>query len=73
MVVNKGVEVALTGNIGPNAFRVLTAAGIRVVTGVTGSVREAVEKYKTGEFKATTAPTVGGHLGMRRRQGRRFV
>jgi predicted Fe-Mo cluster-binding NifX family protein len=69
-VANMGVEVVITGNVGPNAFSVLSAAGIEVVTGVSGSVREAIDKYKKGQLQGVTNPTVGGHFGMGRRGGR---
>jgi len=39
-------------------------AGIKIITGAYGTVREVVEKYKRGELKETNAPTVGGHFGM---------
>lgn len=69
-VANSGVEVVITGNVGPNAFRVLSAAGITIVTGVSGSVRDAVEKYKKGQLQEIGSPTVGGHFGMGRRGGK---
>ena len=66
-VANSGVEVVITGNVGPNGFRVLSAARIKIVTGVSGSVRDAVEKYKKGQLQEIVGPTVGGHFGMGRR------
>ena len=69
-VTNMGAKVVLTGNVGPNAFNVLSATGIKIVTGVSGNVRDAVEKYKSGQLQETTTPTVGGHFGMGRGQGR---
>ncbi|PVX25504.1 MAG: dinitrogenase iron-molybdenum cofactor biosynthesis protein [Candidatus Bathyarchaeum sp.] len=69
-VVNMGVKVVLTGNVGPNAFNVLSATGIKIVTGASGSVKEAVEKYKKGELQEVGNPTVGGHFGMGRGLGR---
>ncbi len=68
-IVDRGIPFVLTGNIGPNAYRVLSAAGIRMATGVTGTVRSAVEQFKQGEYKEITGPTVGGHFGVGR--GRR--
>ena len=36
-VVDRSVEVVLTGHCGPNAFRTLSAAGVKVVVGVSGT------------------------------------
>jgi predicted Fe-Mo cluster-binding NifX family protein len=63
-IANKGAEVLITGNVGPNAFQALSAAGVKIVTGASGTVREIVEKYKKGELSETGAPTVRGHFGM---------
>ena len=49
LMAANGVQVLLTGHCGPNAYRALRAAGIRVYTGVTeGTVREAVTKLQAG-------------------------
>jgi predicted Fe-Mo cluster-binding NifX family protein len=63
-LTKKGVDVLITGNVGPNAFQALSAAGIKIVTGASGTVREVVEKHKRGELSETGAPTVKGHFGM---------
>ena len=70
IIANKGAKVVLTGNVGPNAYQALSAAGIQIITGDFRTVREVVEKYKRGELRETGAPTVGGHFG-RGRGGRR--
>ena len=70
IVANKGVKVVITGSVGPNAFQALSSAGIKVVTGDFGTVKEAVERYKKGELTETMGPTVGGHFGMGRGRGR---
>lgn len=62
-IASKGVNVLITGNVGPNAFQALASAGIKIVVGAYGIVREVIEKYKRGELKGTGAPTVGGHFG----------
>jgi predicted Fe-Mo cluster-binding NifX family protein len=69
-IANTGAKVVITGNVGPNAFGALSAAGIEIVTAQSGTVREVVEKFKKGELQRTGAPTVGGHFGMGRGQGR---
>ena len=73
-VANKGVEVVITGHVGPNAFQTLSAAGIKVITGAFGTVRDVIEMYKSGQLKATSGATVGEHfgMGMGNRGGRRM-
>lgn len=69
-VVNSGAKVFITGNVGPNAFNVLAATGIKIVIGASGSVKEAIEKYKNGQLQEVSNPTVGGHFGMAQDRGR---
>ena len=64
-VAEKDVEAVLTGNVGPNAFQSLKAAGIDVITGVSGSVSDAVDKFKKGAWKTTDEPSVDSHFGMK--------
>ena len=64
MIASKGVQVVLTGNCGPNAYHTLAAAGIQVISGVAGGVREAVEGYKLGRLRPASQPSVGAHFGM---------
>jgi len=63
-ISNTGVEAVITTNIGPNAYRVLEAAKIKVYSGVTGSVKKAVEDFKKGSFNTTSSPNVGEKFGM---------
>jgi predicted Fe-Mo cluster-binding NifX family protein len=59
IMAERQVEAVVTGNIGPNAFQTLHTAGISVMTGASGSVRQVIEQYKRGEFKPTQGPTTG--------------
>jgi predicted Fe-Mo cluster-binding NifX family protein len=69
-ITGRGIEAVLTGNCGPNAYEVLEAAGIKVVTGVSGKVQDAVQDYKAGKLKASSQPNVSGHFGMGGGMGR---
>jgi predicted Fe-Mo cluster-binding NifX family protein len=64
IIADKGVQAVLTGNCGPNAFQVLSAAGIKVLVGITGKVQDAVRDYKAGKYQASSQPSVSGHWGM---------
>ncbi len=46
-IADKKVDTLLTGNCGPKAFKTLQAAGVKVVTNVSGRVIDAVQKYKS--------------------------
>ena len=56
MVSDKGVEILLTGFCGPNAFKALKAADIKVVNDATGSVRDAVKAYIGGKLTLAEEP-----------------
>lgn len=70
----------LTGVIGPNAMQVLSEAGVKMVTGVQGSVRDAVEDFRNGKLKSTPTASYAGRgfwgrgggpgMGMGRSTGR---
>ncbi|HPW45975.1 MAG TPA: NifB/NifX family molybdenum-iron cluster-binding protein [bacterium] len=60
-VASAGAQVLITGNCGPKAFRTLSAAGIKVVIGATGTVKEAATKFKNGEMSYATDANVEGH------------
>lgn len=68
-VAGKGVGAVLTGNCGPNAFHVLEAASIKVTTGVSGTVQDAVEGYKSGKYQASSQANVAPRSGMGRGGG----
>ncbi len=64
MIAGKGVEAVLTGNCGPNAYQVLDSAGIKVITGVTGKVQDAIEGYKSGKYQPSSQPSTAAKSGV---------
>ena len=66
IMADKGVETVLTGSCGPNAFQTLQAAGTKVITGATGTVQEAIDKFKSGELKAISQANASAHSGMKK-------
>ena len=71
LVTEKDAQVVLTGNVGPNAFRTLQAAGMEIIVGVSGTVREVIEQYKKGELSSASNPSVGAKFGLGGGMGRR--
>ncbi len=63
-VVSKGVEAVITGNCGPNAMQVISAAGVPLYTGQSGTVKDIVGAYKNGKLTAGTKANVSAHAGM---------
>lgn len=61
MVADKGAEVLLTGYCGPNAFKTVQAAGMKVVNDVSGMVEAAIEAFKAGKFVYSAGANVEGH------------
>jgi predicted Fe-Mo cluster-binding NifX family protein len=61
MVSESGAEVLMTGYCGPNAFKTLQAAGIKVVSDVKGTVKSALEDFTAGKFTFSDGANVDGH------------
>lgn len=54
-------SAVLTGHCGPKAFHALLAAGIPVILGVKGAVRDAVRNYQAGKLTPSRVPNVASH------------
>ena len=63
LVASMGAKAVLTGNVGPKAYSALSASGIKIVTGVSGAVGDAIKRFSSGDYQSTGGPTVGGHFG----------
>lgn len=62
-ISSKNAAVVLTGNCGPKAMQVFTKGEIEVFIEQTGTVKEAVERYKKGNLKSSTGPNVPEKFG----------
>lgn len=51
LAISKNVKAVITGYCSPAVHRQLTANGIEVFSGISGTVRDAIERYKSGDFK----------------------
>ncbi len=65
LVLDNGTDAVLTGVIGPNAFNALKVGLVDIYEGATAqeTVREALERFKKGEYRECQAPAGGpSHL-----------
>jgi predicted Fe-Mo cluster-binding NifX family protein len=60
-IANLGVDAVITGNVGPNAFRTLSAAEIRVFLAQKQTVQQAIDLFKEGKLKEVDQANVEGH------------
>ncbi len=50
LMADQDVQYVLTGNCGPNAHQVLSARGISIIVGCSGTIREVVELFRAGKL-----------------------
>ena len=62
-IANLGVDAVLTGNVGPNAFRTLNAASVKIFIfkKSVDTVEEALSEWKGGSLEEVTDATIEGH------------
>ncbi|MHB8090938.1 MAG: NifB/NifX family molybdenum-iron cluster-binding protein [Syntrophales bacterium] len=62
-IADKCVDVVLTGNVGPNAFRALDAVSIKIYEFGSDvlTVHDALAAWKEGRLQEVKAPTAKGH------------
>ncbi len=61
LVGDRGAKALLTGYCGPNAFKVLRAAKIKVAGNITGTVRDAVSAFNAGGITYADAANAESH------------
>jgi predicted Fe-Mo cluster-binding NifX family protein len=55
-VASMNVDTVLTGSVGPNAFPALQDAGIKILAGVSGTVRTAIENCNKDGYQELATP-----------------
>ena len=60
-VANLGVDAVITGNVGPNAFKTLKTAGVKILLAEKQSVQDAIDSFKAGKLKEVDQANVEGH------------
>jgi predicted Fe-Mo cluster-binding NifX family protein len=60
----RGAQALVTGNVGPNAFQVFSAAHIPVYLYDGPSVRQAVQAFVGGELTEASGPSARSHSGI---------
>jgi len=60
-IANLDVDVVITGNVGPNAFRTLSAAKIKIFLAEEQTVQQAIDSFKAGKLEEVDQANVEGH------------
>ncbi len=61
-VAEAGVEGVLTGRVGPKAFAILQAAGIKVISEMEGTVQEVLDRFRVNSnLKPSGGPDCDAH------------
>ncbi|MBM7853958.1 putative Fe-Mo cluster-binding NifX family protein [Desulfohalotomaculum tongense] len=64
MLADLGVNVVITGFVGPKAFAALKTAGIKVYTGAQGTVEESLQLYQQNKLEEAQSANAGAHSGI---------
>jgi len=56
LIADAGAEVVLTGVVGPKAAAVCEKAGIVMLSGIEGTVAEAIEQFRAGQETSASQP-----------------
>ena len=60
-IANLGVEAVITGNVGPNAFKTLNAANVKIFLTEKQTIQDAIDSFKAGGLKEVDQANVEGH------------
>jgi predicted Fe-Mo cluster-binding NifX family protein len=60
-VAAASADIVISGNIGPKAYQVLAASGIKTVLWAEGSVAQAIKLFRNNQIKVSDGASVEGH------------
>jgi predicted Fe-Mo cluster-binding NifX family protein len=60
-VARLGAGAVVTGHCGPNAFRVLMAAGVKIYSSDAPTIAEALGQFRAGKLSEANSADVAGH------------
>ncbi len=60
-IINKDVEVLITGHCGPKAYKTLNAGEVKVYYAKNGIISKLIEQLKNNELKVANSADVEGH------------
>lgn len=69
-VIDRGIDVLITGKLGPNAYELLSDSGIKLYTSESVAVEESVRLYQDGKLQEIVSSGVG-HAGLNPSSGGR--
>jgi predicted Fe-Mo cluster-binding NifX family protein len=65
LVVERGAQAVVTGNVGPNALDVFRSAGLPIYLFTGATVREAVDAFNAGSLQPVGSASAQAGMGMR--------
>ena len=60
-ILEAQIDIVLTAHVGPKAFTVLQQAGVKVYTGIEGTVQNALDAYEEKRLKFADNADVDAH------------
>jgi predicted Fe-Mo cluster-binding NifX family protein len=69
LVIERGAQAVVTGNVGPNALQVFQSAGVPIYLFDGETVRDAVEAFKAGKLQPFATPNAQAGAGTSAGQG----
>ena len=70
-LINQKVEVVIAPRMGPNAWNVLQGGGVKIFTGINGSLQQNIEAFLEGKLVEMSGDAgFGAGMGMGRGGGR---